>query len=217
MIICHIASLPERESCLQKTIMSLQNQVDRFYIELNNYVDIPTWLQGIRNVECLDNSLGDGAKFLHFDEDGYHFFCDDDLIYSPTHCEYLLTKYRQLGGVITLHGKVYGRPIVSPHRGIIENYRCLGTVVGDYIVDTGGTGAMLINSKDIRIDISEFRRPNMADIWLAKIAHDQNVPIRAVEHKIGIVRYMPQDKTIWRSHTKEDDVYQTKILNSFLK
>uniref|UniRef100_A0A6M3IJ97 Glycosyltransferase n=1 Tax=viral metagenome TaxID=1070528 RepID=A0A6M3IJ97_9ZZZZ len=221
MVSAHIASIIGREDSLRQVIAAITSQVDKTYVSLNGYQVEPDWLHTIRNVECelLDNSLGDAARYLHFGEDeGYSFFCDDDLIYSPNYCRYMIHKYNQHKGcLITLHGKIYGRPIISSHRGIIKNYRCLGTVKGDHEVETGGTGVMLINTKDMKINIEDFLRPNMADIWVAKFAHEQNVKIMVIEHNANIVHYLPQATRIWRTRSREDIVYETNILNSFLK
>lgn len=223
MISAHIASIYGRQDSLLKVIRSIYPQVDAMFVALNSYPEVPKWMSQFPkcHVGLLDNRLGDAAKMLcipSLTEQSFVFTCDDDLIYAPNYCKYIISKYNQHKGcIITLHGKVFKRPIVSSHRGIIENYRCLGTVVGDHVVDTGGTGTMLINTNDIKIDISEFKRPNMADIWLAKIAHEQGVKIVAVGHPNNLVKYLPQSKTIWRSHTHDDDVYQTNVLNEFLK
>ena len=221
MVSAHIASIIGREDSLRQVLAAISPQVDKTYVSLNGYQVEPDWLHTIRNVECelLDNSLGDAARYLHFGEDeGYSFFCDDDLIYSPNYCRYMIHKYNQHKGcLITLHGKIYGRPIISSHRGIIKNYRCLGTVKGDHEVETGGTGVMLINTKDMKINIEDFLRPNMADIWVAKFAHEQNVKIMVIEHNANIVHYLPQATRIWRTRSREDIVYETNILNSFLK
>jgi len=217
----HIASIPSRQESLRQCVRSIYNQVDKVYVMLNGYSEVPSFLRELPKVqaEVLDNSLGDAARYSHFGEDdGYSFFCDDDLIYSRNYCQYLIYKYNQHKGcLVTLHGKVYHRPIISAHRGIKENYRCLGTVQGDHIVDTGGTGVMLIKTGDLKISLDDFKKPNMADIWIAKLSHEQNVKIVVVEHKAGIVKYMPQTETIWRSFTKDDDVYQTKVLKHFLE
>ena len=221
MITAHIASLPDRENNLRRIIAAISSQVDKIHVALNGYDKIPEWLGNLRyaNCELLDNSLGDAARYLHFGEDdGYSFFCDDDLIYSPNYCRYMIHKYNQHKGcLITLHGKIYGRPIISSHRGIIKNYRCLGTVTGDHEVDTGGTGVMLINTRDIKINIGDFLRPNMADIWVAKFAHEQNVKIMVIEHNNNIVHYLPHATRIWRTRSREDIIYETNVLNSFLK
>lgn len=220
MVTVQIATLPDREVMLWQTVKSLYNQVDEIFIMLNGHTEepkIPDPSDKIRYVK-LRNEYGDAAKVLNFnDRDGFVFFCDDDLAYPPNYCTYMINKYRQLGGIITLHGKVFQRPARSAHAYFRENYHCLHTVMGDHRVDTGGTGVMLLNTHDIKIDISDFPRKNMCDIWLAKIAHAQKIPIFVVEHKAGWLTYLNPQSTIWRSHTKEFDQYQVQVLNSFLK
>jgi hypothetical protein len=215
-----IATLPDREVMLWQTVKSLYNQVDQFYIMLNGHKEepkIPDPSGKIRYVK-LRNEYGDAAKFLDFNKrEGFVLTFDDDLTAPPNYCSYLINKYRQLGGIITLHGKVFQRPARSAHAYFRENYHCLHTVHGDHRVDTGGTGVMLLNTKDIKIDIKDYPRPNMADIWTGLIAHNQKVPIFVVEHKAGWLTYLNPQSTIWRSHTKEFDQYQVQVLNSFLK
>lgn len=221
MVTVQIATLPDREHMLWQTVKSLYQQVDAFYIMLNGHETeprIPDPSDKIR-YELLDNSLGDAAKFLHFNErEGFVFFCDDDLIYNNGYCNYLLSKYKQYKGcIITGHGKKFQIPARSAHAYFRENYHCLHSVSADHQVHTGGTGVMLINTKDIRINISDFPVKNMADIFLGKIAHSQGVPIIVVAHKAGWLTYLNPVSTIWRSHTKEFDQYQVQVLNSFLK
>lgn len=216
-----IATLPDREVMLWQTVKSLYDQVDQFYIMLNGHKEepgIPDPCNKIRYVK-LNNEYGDAAKVLNFnDRDGFVFLTDDDLCYPPNYVSYMLAKYNQYKGcLISLHGKVFQRPARSAHAYFRENYHCLHTVVGDHRVDTGGTGVMLLNTKDIKIDIKDYPRPNMADIWTGLIAHSQRVPIFVVEHKAGWLGYLNPISTIWRSHTKEFDQYQVQVLNSFLK
>ena len=219
-ITVQIATLPDREVMLWQTVKSLYQQADAFYIMLNGHKEeprIPDPSDKIR-YEKLQNEYGDSAKFLHFNErEDFVFSCDDDLSYPPNYCAYMINKYRQLGGIITLHGKVFQRPARSAHAYFRENYHCLHTVHGDHRVDTGGTGVMLLNTKDIKLDIKDYHRPNMADIWTGKLAKEQKIPIFVVEHKAGWLTYLNPVSTIWRSHTKEFDQYQVQVLNSFLK
>lgn len=217
----HIATLPERSGSLALCVDSLYPQVDAIYVMLNGHESIPKLNDPLEKIhyELLDNSRGDAVKILDYDKrEGFLFLCDDDLVYPPNYCEYMIAKYHQHPhSLITLHGKVFQRPVVSAHRGFRENYHCLHTVVGNHIVDTGGTGVMLINTADIKLDINRCLRKNMLDIWVGLLAHEQRVPIVAVEHRAGWLRYLSPPKTIWLSHTKEDDAYQVRILNSFIK
>ena len=51
---------------------------------------------------------------------------------------------------------------------------------------------------------------------LFKTTKDIDLEVVVVEHG-DLLQYIPPATTIWRSHTKEEDAYQVRILNSFLK
>ena len=218
MITAHIASLPERVDTLKKTINSLLPQVDGIYVSLNNYEEVPLFLKKKRIISTLcDNSLGAEAKFLRVNDFyGYTLVCDDDLIYPDNYVEYMINKVEAHKGIVSLLGKVYStRPTKSYRRGYTDIYRCLVRVEGDHEVDVCGTGAMAYHSRDIEINIKDFGMRNMADVWMAKIAHEQGVKMFAVEHDRDFVKHVLYPDRIWVGTV--DDTVQTMVLNSFLK
>ena len=217
-ITAQVASLPERVDTLEKMVNSIVGQVDHLFVALNKYTEVPSFLLGNDKIfyKLLDNSLGDAAKFYDIEyKDGYVFTCDDDLIYPPDYVSYMKSKVDEHKGVVSLLGKVYPRPVTSFRKGYSEIYRCLGTVSGDHAVDIVGTGAMALHTDHIKLKLSDFERPNMADIWLSKIAHEQNVKLMVVSHRAKYVLHRTYD---WRIWTKAGfDRYQTELLNEFLK
>jgi len=74
---------------------------------------------------------------------------------------------------------------------------------------------MAWHSDTIKIDPFKFPRRNMADVWVAKLAHEQGVKITVLHHLKGYVRYKMHSWRIWAKD--RDDPYATKIVNSFLK
>ena len=227
MIVGGIATIPSREHTLKLVLDSIVPQVTTLFVALNGYTEVPDWIHKTYNSDGFihvttilnNNSKGDAMKFAMADiPDNLYFSFDDDLIYPENYCSYMLSKYKDHPkSIITLHGKVFSKPITSSHRGIKENYRCLNTVVGDHVVETGGTGVMMFNTNEVKVNLDMFNHPNMADIWMGKIAHEQNIPIVVVEHSAGWLQYIPQAKTIWGDHNREEDIYQAKVLNSYLK
>ena len=218
MITAHIASLPERVDTLKKTINSLLPQVDGIYVSLNNYENIPPFLIDSKITPILcDNSLGDAAKFIRVNSVyGYVFVCDDDIIYPDNYVEYMISKISSLRGIVSLLGKVYStRPIKSFRVDYTDIYRCLMTVEGDHEVDVCGTGAMAYSTDDVTVHVEDFQMRNMADIWMAKLAHEQGVKIFAVEHDRDFVKHVLYPDRIWVRTV--DDTVQTMVLNSFLK
>ncbi len=217
-ITAQIASLPAREDTLGKTVSSLLPQVDRIFVALNGYAFIPEFLDNPKiEAVIMDNSLGDAAKFHDVDKrDGYILTCDDDLIYPQGYARYMIDGVNRHCGIVSLLGKRYDdRPIKSFRTGYTAIYRCLTRVLIDQVVHVGGTGAMAFYSEHVKISVVDFSKPNMADIWMAKIAHEQGVTITALAHPAKYVKHYTHPWRIW-SHDGRDE-YQTEVLNSFLK
>ena len=227
MTTVHISTIPERQESMLKTIASLYWQTSDIYVMLNGHGYDPhipdpaaqpeTGEGGKIHKVYLNNKHGDAAKVLNLNErKGFVFLCDDDLIYPTGYTDYLISKYHQYGGIITLHGRIFRRPIVGSHRGHAKIYSCLYDVKGDHKVDIGGTGVMLINTDEFTITTDECPRKNMLDIWVARKAKIKEIPITVIEHPKDYLQYLPQSKTIWNSHRVKDELYQTEILRSFL-
>jgi len=218
MITAQIASLPERVDSLHNTVNSLLPQVDKLFVALNGYTKVPDFLLENEKIEyvILDNSLGDAAKFYDIEKrEGYIFTCDDDLVYPKKYVEYMISKIKLHRSPVSLLGKIYDKtPIASFKVDYTTLYRCLGTVHKDRQVDVGGTGAMAFHTDDIKVRLSDFPVKNMADIWMAKVAKEQDVSIWVVEHSRNYVKYTSFPYRIWVD-TKDDSI-QTEILNSIL-
>ncbi len=218
MIYAGIATIPSREYLIPAVINSISPQVDKLFIALNGYTEVPQSLSKIYNAECilLDNSLGDAAKFYHVaDCNGYYFSIDDDLVYPQGCVSYMISKISQYNSIVTLHGRRYKRPVTSFRRGFDLNYHCLHSYDYDTELDAGGTGVMAFDTKRFKLSVDDFKLPNMADVWAAKKAHEQGVKIMGVAHRNDYLRYLSPLDTIW--HNSKDDTQQTRILREFLK
>lgn len=219
-IIAQIASLPARVVTLEKTVASLLPQVDFLFVALNGYEEVPAFLKTDKKIvhALMDNTLGDAAKFYDIEErNGYVFTCDDDLVYPSDYVGYMKSKVDEHQCVVSLLGKRYrNRPITSARGGYTALYRCLTAVNGDHEVDTAGTGAMAFHTDHIKVKIDGFERANMADIWMAKQAHEQGVKIIAVGHRARWLKHAFYSRRIWVS-SKGQDKYHAEVLNSFLK
>ena len=211
-----IASIPEREYMLAKTVASLRKQVDQVFVSLNGYDHIPDFLQDC-TYEILDNSKGDGAKFYFVEYlNGYIFTCDDDLIYPPDYVDYMIKgieKYPKCA--VTLHGRDYDRPVIN--FGLLKaGYPCLGDVAEDKQVDVGGDGVMCWHTDYLKVKFSDFLQKNMSQLYFAKLCYEQNVPIVVLKHQKGYLNYMNPEWTIWEESYKEQFAKQTELLKSFL-
>ena len=218
LITCHIATIPAREQSLRQVLNAIIPQVDKVYVSLNGYQVCPDWLRNLRNVECeiLDNSLGDSAKVLHVnDNKGICLLLDDDLLVNSTYAKYLCSGVIKYNGLVSLHGRKYLSG--ASFKRWAGNYRCLGTVSEDVHVNLIGSGCCAFSNERLHVDISDFKRKNMADCFLSKVATEQGVPMIVLKHEAGYIRYLPpaDGQTIWRTTT--DYSYHTEILKSFIK
>jgi len=217
MITCHIASLIEREESLKRVICALLPQVDRIYVALNNYQVKPDWLTKERKGYCelLDNSLMDTAKFLFIHEvEGLCLVWDDDLIMNNTTVRYLELGLKKHGGVVGLHGKVYDKSKEIQFKKWSANYRCLGNVSEDVSCDIIGTGCMMFDNRQVKLDLSVFDHPGLADITFSRLCHKQGVPMTVLKHPANYLTYIAPAETIW--HNTRDFTQHNKLLNEFL-
>ncbi len=217
MVTCHIASLPDREQSLKLVLDAITPQVDRVYVMLNGHERPPQFIYKYSNVwyELLDNSLGDAAKFLKVNnQEGICAFLDDDLIVPNGYIRDLHVGLQKYGGVVSLHGKLY--PSRATHyKGFVGNFRCLNTVKYDVRVDVIGTGCMMYDNREVKVDLSDFPYRNMADLLFSKICHERDISMTVLAHRYGYLKYCPPKSTIW--NTTKDYSKHNEILQSFLK
>jgi hypothetical protein len=210
-----IASIPEREQMLERTVRSLRNQVDEIRVSLNDYKHVPRFLN---KKECiiLDNSMGDAAKFYFADKfEGYIFTCDDDLIYPKNYVRYMIQGIKRYNSVVTLHGRKYSRPVIG-FQEAFTGYPCLGDVIQDIEVDVGGDGVMAYHTDLINFFYDEFKSKNMSQLWVAKKCKEHGIKIMVLAHKTGCLQYQYPKWTIWDEANKEGFKEQTELLKTFL-
>lgn len=210
-ITAQIASIPARRHMLRQTVESLRPQVDRIFVSLNGYPDTPDFLQPGEYIH-LDNSTGDAAKFYNVENiSGYLLTCDDDLVYPPGYVQYMISNLHKYNAITTLHGKIYPRP-VTRFVDFTTNVRCLFNWSEDIQVDVPGTGVTCLHTDMIDIRYSDFKIRNMADIWLAQLAHLQNVKIMALAHPADYLTYLQPAETIYTEEKQKGFEIQTQIL-----
>jgi hypothetical protein len=219
MITAQIASVPARASSLQATVNSLLPQVDKIFVALNGYTEIPSFIYNDKIVHIVtDNALGDAYKFYDADtRRGYVLTCDDDLVYPEGYVSYMINGIKKHKGIVTLLGKRYDdRPIKSFRKGYTSISRALSTVSKDSVVHVGGTGCMAYHTDHFNVTMDEFQKANMADLWVAKAAHEQGVKITVLAHPKHYMKHTLFPERIWNT-SGNMDTYQTEVINSFLK
>lgn len=219
MIIAQIASLPERVESLKRTVDSLYKQVNLIQVALNGYDSVPSFILKDLSIRAIltDNKMGDANKFLDIeDRSGYLFTCDDDLIYPSTYCADMIEAVDRYKCIVTLHGHNWNTPFVS-YRDIRDNFRCLGNVDKPARVQVGGTGVMAWHSDTFKLHYEDFKSANMADIWVAKVAQEQGVPIMVIPHTENYLIHTSFRNNIYANHRRADGhKTEEELLKTFL-
>lgn len=218
-----LASVPERERELKKTVQSLLPQVHKLRVYLNGYANVPRFLEHDRIEVARSQThgdLGDAGKFFWSSTfDGYHFSCDDDLVYPPNYVSTLVSYLQRFDHQVAVgvHGAMITAPLqdgeTSFRRGR-KVYRCLSSLDSDKWVHMLGTGALCFHTSTIRVLPNHFKIPNMADVWFAREAQKQRIPLLCIQHKADWLKYLlkDDDKTIWSWMCRSGDDVQTKLI-----
>lgn len=207
----------KRIDSLVKTIESIYNQCDEINIFLNDHEgEIPySFFDEKINLYFSDNRYGDALKFAKLiDSDGYYLTIDDDLIYPPNYVEHMVNRCKEFSNkrVISLHGRKFSNKVIdSYYRSYVEFYHCLRHQKRDAIIHFGGTGVMCFHTSLMKIPITYFEHPNMADVWVGKYCIENNIEVVSIAHEKDFLTYQPQKTTIFDSESNSD-VIQTKIV-----
>ena len=219
MVTAQIATIPDRSQLLKITVESLLPQVDQLNVMLNGYKKAPSFLNRPKITHYfLDNSKGDAAKFYGLiNISGYVFTCDDDLRYPVDYVKTMILKLRQYDNevILTNHGRIMNpKPVSNSYTDRQAAFHCLKEETQEAYLSIGGTGAMAWHSDYFFPDINKITIKNMADIWVAKFAHEQGCKILHNPHKEEWIKYLHPQNTIWDDHFPNPEE-QTKLYNSF--
>jgi hypothetical protein len=234
-----IATLPDRLHLLKQTLASISPQVDHINLYLDGHPEPPieALVDAIEPVDVRfmragrdDRRRGDAGKFFWAGQvEGYHFTCDDDLIYPDDYVERMVATIEKYGrracvGVLgTIFKGRWSSYYLIPafdRVGGEKIYRKIGTAWGnpaDWWCHSVGTGTLAYHTSTIQLSPDDFKIPNMADVWFALAAHRQRVPCVAIARPENWITIMepPKGTTIWEQwHEHRDDSVQTEAIKS---
>lgn len=224
-VIMSMATMPERVEVLKNTVNSLLPQCDELHIYLNNFTNIPEFLQDFKIICHLSNlcegDLGDVGKFYGLQNKiGYLFSVDDDLIYPPDYVQKMITGIKKYNSPVTLHGKIFNTaPIKKYYSGesIKETLPCLHAVKEDKEVQIAGSGVFAYHSNMINFDIKDFKHINMSDIYCSILCHKAGLKMFVLAHEKG---YIKEQKSVYVSNSiwakqHRNDIIQTEVFNKY--
>jgi glycosyltransferase involved in cell wall biosynthesis len=220
-----IASIPQRRTNLSLTINSIIDQFDRIYVYLNDYENIPAFLQHPKITVARSQDfedLADNGKFFWCSEiDGYHFTLDDDIVYPRDYVMKLTEKIRkhQFKVIVGVHGIVFNfrkfKSYYDSNSRVIFNFN--QALKNDSMVDILGTGTMAYHTKTIRFDMNKFENKRMVDIYVSIQAQESEIPRVAVErpNEWLIESQVNDNGSIYYQYFKNDTI-QTELVKKHL-
>lgn len=221
-VIAQCCTIPQRFHNLEKSIISLRNQVDEIRIFLNGFNAIPSrvYMVGARLYWSQDEwPAGERGKFHNAPENCYFLTFDDDMIYPPKFVETLKNKLQQFDNKIVagFHGKTYTKlPINSFYKDFTNVYPVLKEVETDTWVNVIGTGCQMIHTSLYKPDPTQWPHAGMSDIYYSIELQKRNIPALVVAHKAGDVGYTlsPHAETIYKKY-KRNHTIQTDLMNVY--
>ena len=171
-----LASIPSRQESLQKVVEALLPQVAEMGVYLNNYENVPAFLNHPKIRVARSQKHGDvrdNGKFFFLDKTNATFYAtvDDDIAYPDNYIAELVRVNKLLGAThaVGVHASVYPNPV----KRLLANrhlWHFSHEVAAFTPADMIGTGTLLFNRRYWQLSYSEIGTPGMADVWFAVAA-----------------------------------------------
>ena len=185
-----VAAIPTRQGGLRRVVDSLLPQVDEMYVWLNGFSEVPEFLRNESRLKVFwGDDLGDRGKFRFVDEfEGYYLTVDDDIDYPSFYVEHLLDGIERYGrqAAVGWHGSILRTPFTNYYDPASRQVLSFRTERGkDTQVHVLGTGCVGFHTDTLRLSYADFELPNMADVFFAQAAQEQDVPLVVLNHRGG--------------------------------
>ena len=204
-IYANMATIPKRIPLLETVVNCIIPQVDHLNIYLNNFEEVPWFLnhEKITVVRSQDEGdRGDAGKFFWADKvQGYYFTIDDDIIYPPDYVEKLKEALDKRGKkcAVGVHGEMYPDVIRHWTKDRIKTYHFYYENQKDTPVHVLGTGCAAFHTEKLQVKPEDFKTPNMADVWFTLICARNLFYRVVVAHQRGWLNilHLPMEETLW--------------------
>ncbi|NEP75193.1 MAG: tetratricopeptide repeat protein [Okeania sp. SIO2G4] len=221
-----MASVGERESMLFDVINCLYPFVDKLCVYLNNYSNVPDFLQDpkieyIRSQDCGD--FGDAGKFYWVEDKSFDvmFTVDDDLLYPPNYVDKIINKLDEYNGnaILGCHGVFIKQPLIEyynqQNRHTLRFSHALDL---DRQVHVLGTGTVAFSLTKNTMKKKDFLFRNSADVWLALYAQSKSMPLISISRPRNWIVENSSElhiQTIYsESHTKTNSCFNSSAVQN---
>jgi len=224
--VAQIATYPPREEMLRRSLATIAPQVDQVRLCLNEYTEVPAFLNAMKNVEAFipEVDYKDVGKFATTPRsDDLVFFVDDDILYS----EDFVSRMTQIGAKVGLdknvfgvHGTIYGTGIrTSKLERKVYNYKY--PLKATIPVEQLGTGTMMALGKNVAPLDFMLGSQKFVDVRYARWLYQRGITSWAVSRSRGFASGIDREEdgheTIWKTFTKNTPEHVFDEIRVFAK
>ncbi|MES3709725.1 glycosyltransferase [Pseudomonas putida] len=224
-VVVSICSIPERAELLRKVLASLTPQVDAVHVYLDRYDSVPDFVKNCHSQVTVYLSkdypgLRDNGKFLAFssiNNNCYYFTADDDIIYPADYVTRMVRRINYYGrqAVIGVHGVL----LPEQAEGYFSSYRKVHIfnkgLERDALVNNLGTGTVAFHSSLLTgLDLSDFRTPGMADLYLSVFCKQRNIPMIALARPDNWLQELPSPNESLYNEFRQADKQQSVLISA---
>ena len=217
MIIAGMATIASRTHLVKQAIASLLPQIDKLYITLNGYTEVPSFVKRDKIEYRLDpkNSLADNAKLLGVDNGPcYYLTVDDDIIYPKNYASEMVKgiERHDRRAVIGVHGIIYKQPLLKyPNDRIV--FGALKGLDRDRRVHAVGTGTAAFSIPEVPYTTADIpSQTRMIDVHLAGWCNKNGIEVYTISRPAGWLKMLDNGDipSIWR-RTIRDNPFRKSI------
>ncbi len=182
-----VASIPSRAKSLKKVIERLLPQAAQIGVYLNGYDDVPLFLRRSGRIEVARSQdhgdLRDNGKFFFLDKSQARYYAtvDDDILYPHDYLRHLVDSVNVADRhwAVGVHAAYYPSPVVElfEPRVLLHFEDASPHLMPVHLL---GTGTVLFDQSDWHLELSEFGKPGMADVWFARAAARRDASLFSV-------------------------------------
>lgn len=226
LVTASLATFPKREEQFKKVVDTILPQVDQLIVYLNEYLEIPDFLNDPKIVTYLGNdhagNIADNGKFYNLQSvKGFHFTIDDDICYPDNYIAKLLEKLEEYNYsvVVGVHGiDINYHTFTNYYEEDSRNvYTYRHKLKNNRQVHIAGTGTTAYHSSILQVNFAEIIKPFMVDIFFAIQVNRQNIPIICIERPNGwLVDYDTDEETKIYNNFRANDEYQSNMVLEYV-
>lgn len=210
-----MATIPERVDSLKLTLKSIIDQVDKLYITLNGFHDIPDFLKHrkiVLNLSQEYDDYGSNGRFINSKNwSGFMIIIDDDIIYPENYVENLISaiqkyKYKAVVGV---HGIIISDTFISYfEKSSRKVYHFKSPLKEDTPVHCLGCGTIAYHTHHVNFDLDDFDKNFMTDLYVAKKCQRLEIPMVAIQREREWLNPIPvQGHSLYETYKNNDSTH----------